>query len=556
MNERPWLRHYDFDVPLTLRYPRVPVQDLLQISAKAHPDKAALFFFGTEMSYWELRTRALMLANALGSLGVSKGERVGLHLPNCPQYVISYYAILMLGGIVVNLNPMFTPDELKIIAGNTGMSTLITFDMVLPVVKSLCLEVKIPRVIVTRVTDFVSGMGRSTAGDLDLEEGWVHFSDLLDSSPGTKRPRVDISPDDVAMINFTEGTTGIPKGAMLTHSNIIAAVLQAYHWGRFTMQAYPVERRFVMGVLPLFHVYGNILGLNLSVMNSATQILVPRFNIDELMGIMAGFREISFFPVVPTLISAVINHSMAAGMDLDRKLGLLNSGAAPMPVELIEQVKDMGIFFSEGWGMTETTSLGIANPIFGLKKAGSIGIPFPDTDVRLVDVIEGKEDVGPGEPGEIIIRSPLVMKGYWNNPEETAGQIRDGWLYTGDVATRDEDGYLFIVDRKKDMIIAGGFNIYPREIDEVLFSHPKVADAVTVGIGDRYRGETVKAYIVLKEGERASEQELVEFCRSRLAPYKVPKSVEFRDSLPKSAVGKILRRLLREEEERKGGTTG
>ncbi|MFZ5632797.1 MAG: long-chain-fatty-acid--CoA ligase [Bacillota bacterium] len=547
--ERPWQRHYDYDVPTTIRYPRIPIHELVQLPAGAYPDKPALYFYGSEITFWELRSQILRMANVLGGLGVQKGDRVGIHLPNIPQYVISYYAVLSLGAVVVNLNPMYTPDELKFMAGNTGITTLITFDMVAPVVRALCREVEIPRVIVTKATDYIKGMVRSTAADLDMEAGWLHFSDLLEGCASSKRPRVEVGPGDVAMINFTGGTTGLPKGAVLTHANLVAATMQCALWGRTTQQLYPPERRHVMAVLPYFHVYGNIVVMNYSIFTCSTQILVPRFNIDELMDVMAGFREIYFFPAVPTMISAIINHPRAAELEMDRKLKLLNSGAAPMPVELIEQVRDMGIYFSEGYGLTESTSLGISNPILGLKKAGSIGIPFPDTDVRLVDIEEGREDVPPGEPGEIIIKSPLVMQGYWNNPGETAKQLRDGWLYTGDIAVRDEEGYIFVVDRKKDMIIAGGYNIYPREIDEVLYTHPKVADAVAVGIKDQYRGETVKAYVVLKQGEEATPEEIIAFCREKLAAYKVPKMVEFRDSLPKSAVGKILRRILREEEQ-------
>ncbi|HQI82572.1 MAG TPA: AMP-binding protein, partial [Deltaproteobacteria bacterium] len=353
------------------------------------------------------------------------------------------------------------------------------------------------------------------------------------------------------MIQFTGGTTGVPKGALLTHANIVAATFQASLWGSPTISVIPVEQRKVLSVLPYFHVYGNIVAMNWSFFNCATQILVPRFDIEELMGIIARFDSITFFPAVPTLITAVINHPRAFELNLAKRLGLLNSGAAPMATELIEKVQDMGIFFSEGYGLSESTSLGIANPILGMKKNGSIGIPFPDNDVRLVDIENGTTEVKPGEPGEIIMRGPLIMQGYWNNPAETAGQLTDGWLHTGDIAVADEDGYIFIVDRKKDMIIAGGFNIYPREIDEVLFQHPKVAEAVSVGVPDEYRGETVKAFIVLKPGETATEQEIVEFCKTRLTAYKVPKHVEFRDSLPKSAVGKILRKILREEEAQK-----
>jgi long-chain acyl-CoA synthetase len=288
--------------------------------------------------------------------------------------------------------------------------------------------------------------------------------------------------------------------------------------------------------------------MNWAFFNCATQILIPRFNIDEVMGIVARFDRIMFFPAVPTMITAVINHPKAAEINIAKRLGLLNSGGAPMPVELIDQVVDMGIFFSEGYGLSESTSLGISNPILGMKKVGSIGIPFPDNDVRLVDIESGTEDVKQGERGEIIMKGPLVMQGYYNNPAETANQLRDGWLHTGDIAQMDEDGYIFIVDRKKDMIIAGGFNIYPRDIDEVLYQHPKVSEAVSVGIPDEYRGETVKAYVVLKPGQTATEQEIVDFCKQKLAAYKVPKLVEFREALPKSAVGKILRKILRDEE--------
>jgi len=551
MESRPWQRHYDYDVPTTIRYPQVPAHQLMQVSVNAYPDKAALNFYGTETTFWELREQILRMANALGGLGVQKGDRVGLHLPTCPQYVIAYHAVLSLGAIVVNLNPMYTTEELKALVQDTGITTLITFDMVLPNIRPLCQAVEIPRVVVTRITDYIDGMGKSTPEELELEEGWHHFSILLEGCSDKRVPRVEIAPTDPALIQFTGGTTGIPKGAVLTHANLVAATLQVSLWGGNTTKLTPPERRSVLAVLPYFHVYGTIVVMSWALFNTATQILVPRFEIDEFMGILAGFEDISFFPSVPTMINAIINHPKAPELNLDRKLGLLNSGAAPMPVEMIEQITEMGIFYGEGWGMSETTSLGISNPILGLSKVGGIGIPWPDTDVKLVDVEEGKEEVPQGEPGEIIIKSPLVMKEYWNNPEETAGQLKDGWLYTGDIAVRDEDDYFFIVDRKKDMIIAGGFNIYPREIDEVLYEHPKIQDAVTIGVPDEYRGETVKAFIVPKEGETITDEEVFAFCEERLAAYKRPKFVEFRDSLPKSAVGKILRKELRAEEEAK-----
>lgn len=551
MQDRPWQRHYDYATPTTIRYPRIPAHQMMQVSVNAYPDKTALNFFGTETTFWELREQILRMANALGGLGMQKGERVGLHLPTCPQYVIAYHAAMSLGAIVVNLNPMYTTDELKALVENTGITTLITFDMALPNIRPLCQAVKIPRVIITAVTDFIEGRDKSTPKGLDFEKGWHHFSQLLEGCSDKRVPRVEIGPDDPALIQFTGGTTGIPKGAVLTHANLVAATLQVSLWGGPTTNLMPPERRCVMAVLPYFHVYGTIVAMSWALFNCATQILVPRFELDEFMDILAGFKEITFFPSVPTMINAVINHPKATELQLDRKLGLLNSGAAPMPQELIDQITDMGISYGEGWGMTETTSLGISNPILGLSKVGSIGIPWPDTDVRLVDIEEGKEDVPKGEPGEIIIKSPLVMQGYWENPEETAGQLQDGWLHTGDIAVWDEDDYIFIVDRKKDMIIAGGFNIYPREVDEVLYRHPKIRDAATIGVPDEYRGETVKCFIVVKQGETLTEEEVLVFCTEKLAAFKRPKIIEFCDDLPKSAVGKILRKSLRTEEAKK-----
>jgi len=550
VEEKPWHRHYDYNVPTTARVPRLPIHELLAIPANAFPDKAAVNFYGTEITFWELRNLSIQFANALGALGIKKGERVGIHLPNCPQYLIAYYAVLSLGATVVNLNPMYTAEELKLMATVTDMTTLITFDTVLPAIRTLYKEVKLPRVIVTQVADFIKGMGISTAASLELEKGWHHFSTMMEGCSNTKRPRIHVDPAAPALIQFTGGTTGIPKGAVLTHENVVAATIQCTVWGS-TTHLTSFERRNVIAMLPYFHVYGNIVVMNWAVFNCATQIQMPRFEIEEMMNLLANFAEITFFPTVPTLINALINHPKAVELNLAKKIKLLNSGAAPIPVELIDQIRDMGIFFSEGYGLTESTSLGISNPILGLKKVGSIGIPFPDNDVRLVSIEGGTEEVPQGEPGEIIMKGPLIMQGYWNNPAETAGQLRAGWLYTGDIAVRDEDGYIFIVDRKKDMIIAGGFNIYPREIDEVLFQHSKVQEAVCVGIADQYRGETVKAFVVLKPGQQATEEEIISFCRQKLAAYKVPKIIEFRDALPKSAIGKILRKILRQEEEAK-----
>ena len=547
METRPWLKNYDYNVPKTIQYPRFSVQTMLHIAAATFPRKAATSFCGSELTFRQLRSQVLRMANALLKMGVKKGDRIGLALPNCPQYVIAYYAVLSTGSIVVNINPMYTFDELKFMMENSGLETLITFDGALPVMRRLVKELNLKNVIITKVTDYIQGTSVSSAKSLELEEGWKHFSELLAGSTDESIPKVVFRSEDPALIQFTGGTTGFPKGALLTHANIVSAVLQSSLCGNPILVYIPPAERSVISAIPYFHIFGNTCCMNWAMLNAATQILLPKFDLEECLDTIARFEHISNFPTVPTMITAIVNHPKAAEMDLGARIRVLGSGGAPMPLELIQKVKDMGIFFSEGWGMSETASIGIGSPLLH-HKSGSIGCPVPDNDVRLVDVETGLVDVKQGEPGEILIKGPSVMQGYWNNPEETANQLKNGWLSTGDIAQMDEEGYFYIVDRKKDMIIAGGFNIYPREVDEVLFQHPKIAEAVSAGVPDEYRGETVKAFVVLKQGETATDKEIIAFCKEKLAPYKVPRLVEFRNELPKSAVGKILRKILRDEE--------
>ncbi len=544
--ERPWYRHYDYCVPASIRIPRIAVHDLLQIPANACPDKAAFIFGEHKTTFWELRRLVFRFAGVLAQKGVRQGSRVGIHLPTSPHYIIAYFATLSLGAIVVNINPLYTVDEMKEIVLTTGLKTLITVDTALSNVTKLCTDIPGMRVIITDIND-VSWGKEGRKGSYDSEKDWYDFMQLLQESNKEIRPRVMVSSEDPAVIQFTGGTTGVPKGAILTHGNIVAATLQFALWITPITQYVPIEKRSTFLSLPLFHVFGNLV-LVMSIFGAHTQILVPRFQVDETMDIISRFNEITYFPAVPTMITAILNHRRAGELQLGKKIGILASGGAPLPVSLIEKIDDMGLYFLEGAGMTETAAMGHTTPIIGPRKPGSVGIPAPGMDARLVDLEEGAEDVPDGEPGEILFRGPNVTKGFWNNSEETEKQIRDGWLHTGDVAVRDEDGYVYIVDRKKDMIIAGGYNIYPREIDEILHRHPKVKDAVAVGIPDEYRGETVKAFIVPKDGEMISEEEIVAFCKEKLVAYKVPKIVEFRESLPESAVGKILRKALREEE--------
>ena len=462
-------------------------------------------------------------------------------LPTSPQYAIAYHATLALGAIVTNLNPYYTVPELEYIVDHTGLSTIISTDKNLEKLEELAADVELGRVVITRVEDFSSN---PPSEPLLLPDGWRHFSSLLKDANSHLRPKVEVVASDPAQIQFTGGTTGVPKGAVLTHFNVVAAMHQVNKWGGNNIV--PIDRRNMLVAIPYYHVYANICCLGLGTISVTTQVLVDKFEIDSLMDVLADVDQIGYFPAVPTMIGAVMNHPRTASLGLERKIGRFGSGGGPMPVELIDRVRGSGISYGEGWGMSETTSLGFSNPILNPSKDGSIGIPFPDTDVKVVDADDPSKEKGVGEPGELLVKSPLLMKEYWGDPEKTADQLRDGWLFTGDIVVRDEDDYFSIVDRKKDMIIAGGFNIYPREVDEVLYQHPKVREACAVGVPDEYRGETLKAFLVVQEGETLTAEEITAFCRERLAPYKVPKLVEFRESLPKSAVGKLLRRMLRD----------
>jgi long-chain acyl-CoA synthetase len=547
LERRPWITNYDYLVPPEVNFPKFYAPEILFHTACRFPDKTALWFYGTETSFWDLYLTVNRFANALIQIGVKKGDRVGLLLPNSPQFVISFWAVLSIGAVVTNMNPMYTVDELKFITENTGMSCLITFDRMVPAIKKLVTQVKIPQVIVSAVTDFVKGVPRSTAESLGLEQEWHHYSTLIEGCTNTVRPRVDVGVDDMAVIQFTGGTTGVPKGAILTHANVVAAIHMVFIWGNNYNADYLPEKRTSFCVLPYFHVYGEVCQMGWSIFCGATQIILPRFELDEVFDTLSKFDEITYFAAVPTMLAAIFTHPKAKELNLAKKIKLVTIGGAPCPLALMEKLQDMGVWFGEGWGMSETTSVGISSPVNGKMKPLSIGIPLCNVDVRIVDTATGK-DVPRGTPGEILIKGPYVMKGYWNNPEETAKQMVDGWLRTGDVAYMDQDGYVFIVDRTKDLIIAGGYNIYPQEVDRVLLSHPKVADAMCVGIPHEYRGETLKAFVVAKPGETVTEAELIAHCKETLAAYKVPKLFEFRTALPRSAVGKALRRILREEE--------
>ncbi len=565
--ERPWHRHWPTGVPKTIEYPRIPVERMLRQTADAHGDVVATVFYGARLTYRELDDAADRFAAGLRRLGVKGGDRVGLMVPNSPAYVIAFFGIQRVGGIVVQTNPLYTARELARLYADAGATAVVCLDLFLPNVLAAKPETPIREVIVADVKDYLpaplatlypirrrSDLRKAGHWPLDIpREPWVHrLRDVLETPAERGREPQTVDPDDVAVLQYTGGTTGVPKGAMLTHRTLIANAYQCASWVPGTD---PAKERTLIAI-PLFHIYGLMAGLMVSLRLTATMLLVPDpRDLKHLLKVIDREHP-TLFPAVPTLYVALMNHPRLRKADM-RGIAACLSGAAPLPVEVRRRWEALtGGRLVEGYGLTEASTVVCANPLTkdGLVKEG-VGIPFPDTDVRIVDLEDATKDVPPGEAGELLVRGPQVMRGYWNQPDETAATLRDGWLHTGDIARMDEDGYLYIVERKKDLIIASGFNVYPREVEEVLYMHPAILEAAAIGVPDAYRGETVKAFVVLKPGATATDQEILAFCRERLASFRVPRQIEFRADLPKSAIGKVLRRALRDEERAKQPVT-
>jgi long-chain acyl-CoA synthetase len=535
--DRPWLRFYDFWTPAEVRQPRGSLYQILQIAASQHGARPAIHFEGAEITFREIKKLVDRLASALARRGIGKGDRVGIMLPNCPQYPIAFFAIVRLQAIVVNVNPTYTRPEVSRVAADSGMRALITLDQLADGAASAS---SAETLIVTHLREY-SAAG-AEPGDI---AGCLSLKALIAEQGEAELPPLtgDFS-GDVAVLQYTGGTTGVPKGAMLTHGSIYVNMLQSAVWGQyFTRRG---EERILL-VLPLFHVYGMLVGMLLSFWNGAQMILIPKYGIDALFDAIESLRP-TFVPGVPSMFQAMLDHPRAATCGLDG-VRSFNSGAAPLPVETINRFERLtSAILREGFGMTELSCSAITTPFLGIRKPGSIGLPLPSTLARIVDLDSGSRELGVNEEGELCIQGPQMMKGYWRKPEETAFAIRDGWLYTGDVARMDEDGYFYIVQRKKDMINVSGFKVFPAEVDEVLHAHPAVAEAAAIGVPHPYRGEVVKAFVVLRPGARAAAGELIDYCKQRLAKFKTPAEIEFLESLPKSAVGKVLRRELRQRE--------
>ncbi|WP_456273814.1 long-chain-fatty-acid--CoA ligase [Bacillus sp. AK031] len=555
--ERPWLELYPEEIKKELDYTPAPLQDYLTKAAELYPEKSAIHFMGKEISYRDLYDSALKFANYLRSLGIEKGDRVAIMLPNTPQSVIGYYGILYAGGVVVQTNPLYMERELEYQMNDSGAKVILTMDILFPRVSKVMNDTSLQHIIVTAIKDylpfpknlvypFIQKKQYGIVVKVEPSEKFHLFTEIMKKS---SNETIDLPFDfeeDLALLQYTGGTTGFPKGVMLTHKNLVSNAAMCDTW----LYKCKKGEEIILGILPFFHVYGMTTVMILSVMQGYKMVLLPKFDVETTLKTIQKQKP-TLFPGAPTIYIGLLNHPDLKKYDLSSVHSCI-SGSAPLPVEVQQKFEEVtGGKLVEGYGLTESSPVTHANFLWDRERMkGSVGIPWPDTDSAIFSMETG-EKLPPNEIGEICVKGPQVMKGYWNRPEETEMTMKDGWLLTGDLGYMDEKGYFYVVDRKKDMIIAGGFNIYPREIEEVLYEHPDVQEVVAAGIPDPYRGETVKAYIVLKENSNASEEELDEFVRKHLAAYKVPRIYEFRDELPKTAVGKILRRALVDEEKSK-----
>lgn len=556
MTEKLWLASYPEEVPHSIELPEIPVHQFLTQAFESAPNKVAIHFMGRELTYKELYESALKFANYLRSIGVEKGDRVAVMLPNCPQAVIAYYGTMYAGGVVVQTNPLYTERELQYQMADSGAKVILVMDILYPRAMKILHETKIENVIVTGIKDYLPFpknlvypfiQKKQYGFSVKVEHSGTNhlFTEVMKMAKTDKIEQNFNFENDLALLQYTGGTTGFPKGVMLTHKNLVANTMMCDAW----MYKCKKGEEIILGILPFFHVYGMTTVLVLSVMQQGKMVLLPKFDAEQALKTIDKQKP-TLFPGAPTMYIGLLNHPELAKYDLSSIKACL-SGSAALPLEVQEKFEELtGGRLVEGYGLTETSPVTHANPIWDHRINGSIGLPWPNTEAVILR--SGEAEVLPvGEIGEIAVKGPQVMKGYWNRPEETAMTFADGWFLTGDLGYMDDNGYFYVVDRKKDMIIAGGFNIYPREVEEVLYEHEAIQECVVAGIPDPYRGETVKAYIVLKEGKSVTDKELNEFCRKNLAAYKVPRIYEFRKELPKTAVGKILRRTLIEEEKQK-----
>ena len=557
---RPWTRHYDPGIPATLRYPDVPLQALLDDAAESYPNATATIFFNAKRTYRSISEDAWRFANGLRRVGVEKGDRVALVLPNTPQFVVAFYGALRAGAVLVCCNPRYTAAELQHQLADAGATVVVVLSRLYPLVNAARPGTAVERVIVTNIKEEMppvlrllftvakekkDGHRQPFAGDA----GALAFREVLAARP--EPFDAGVRADDLALLQYTGGTTGVSKGAMLSHRALVANTLQCRAW--FTNMR--DGEGAAMAVMPFFHVYGLTVVMSLSVQGAEAMILEPQLELEHLLKDIQRHRP-RMFSGAPIIYNAINNSPLTKKYDL-RSIEACVSGSAPLLTETHRRFVELtGAKLVEGYGLTEAAPVTHCNPLFGegKQKVGSIGVPFPDVEAKIVDLDAGEREMAIGEPGELILRGPQLMDGYYHQPEETAQALRGGWLYTGDIATVDADGYFAIVDRKKEMIIVSGFKVYPRDVEEVLVAHPAVTDAAVIGIPHPTKGEEVKAYVVLRPGGEATADEIIAHCRKTLADFKVPRQVEFRASLPHTVVGKTLRKELAAEEQAKRKT--
>jgi long-chain acyl-CoA synthetase len=560
MHDRPWFQHYDSGVPRAPTFEAATVPQFLERAAASHPDATACVFLNGRLTYHELKDHVDRLATALAALGVGKNGRVAIQLPNLPQTVIAYYATLRLGAQAVFTNPLYTSKELAHQWKDAGCTVAIVTDFTFDQkIKDHRDELPISAYVIARIPDYLR-FPLNLLAPLKLKRQkpqpaiakvspgpGIHFFKDLIARTEPRPPAATIGMDDLAVLQYTGGTTGVSKGAMLTHRNLSCNVQQCRAW----FPALRVGEEVMLSALPIFHVFGMTVCVNLTVAIAGTMVLVPNPRDVAMLVKEIERRRVTIAPLVPALFNAINQFPGVERRDLS-SVKVCVSGSAPLSVDVQQRFEGLtGGKICEGFGLTETSPLTHCNPLQGRRKVGTIGVPVPGTDCRIVDIESGTRNLPAGEAGELLIQGPQVMRGYWEKPEETANVLRDGWLYTGDLAVMDADGYFKIVGRKKEMIDVSGYKVYPDEVDRVLMSHPAVLEAATIGVPDPKRGETVKSFVVLRPGMSATVEQIIAHSRASLAPYKVPREVEFRTELPKSAALKILRRELHDEEMRK-----
>ncbi|MBM3897601.1 MAG: long-chain fatty acid--CoA ligase [Thaumarchaeota archaeon] len=553
MAEAPWLRFYPPNLQHSLEYPKIPIAELLRSSAKKHPDNTALIFLDSRISYKQLDSMVDAFAVSLHELGVKEGSRVGIFLPNFPHFVVSYFAALRLGATVVPCNPLYKEKELEYQLNDAGTEVLIASNdkigdnELFSTIVKIRDRVNVKHIIICSLTDFLSSIKKALAPLKKIRKiaypNTINFMGMID---GGKPPHVEIDPiNDVAVLQYTGGTTGMSKGTMLSHYNLVSNAIMVSKW--LPMRE---ANEINLAVIPFFHIYGLTVSLNAPILSATTIILHAKFDVKHVLETLEK-EKVTVFCGVPPMYMACINHPEVSRYRFNTLRGCI-SGAAALPLSVRKKFNELtSANLVEGYGLTEASPVTHCNPLHknATVKEGSIGIPLPDTYAKIVDAGNMKKELSPNETGELCIKGPQVMLGYWNKPDETAMVLKDGWLLTGDIAKMDIDGYFYIVDRKKDMINVSGFKVWPREVEEVLYQHQAVKEAAVIGAPDEYRGESVKAYVVLKDGfdDKISEGEITKFCKEKLASFKTPKTIEFRKELPKSIIGKVLRRHLREE---------